>query len=136
MCPTCASNQISTTIKSTLTSVTVKWDSAISLAFAAEQLFAAAQLLTSDLVPWNRALRISYERHLVPLLENDSLLPEQIRDELLEAHRSYVSAKSRGMTPDFARQLARELMGILREVTGILNRIRGKNLLDIDQQAA
>jgi hypothetical protein len=40
------------------------------------------------------------------------------------------------MTPDFARQLARELMGILREVTGILNRIRGKNLLDIDQQAA
>jgi hypothetical protein len=114
----------------------VKWDSAISLAFAAEQLFAAAQLLTSDLVPWNRALRISYERHLVPLLENDSLLPEQIRDELLEAHRSYVSAKSRGMTPDFARQLARELMGILREVTGILNRIRGKNLLDIDQQAA
>ena len=114
----------------------MKWDSAISLAFAAEQLFAAAQLLTSDLVPWNRALRISYERHLVPLLENDSLLPQHIRDELLEAHRSYISAKSRGMSPDFARQLARELMGILRDVTRILNRMRGQKLLGLGQQAA
>ena len=114
----------------------MKWDSAISLAFAAEQLFAAAQLLTSDLVPWNRALRITYERHLVPLLENDSLLPAHIRDELLEAHRSYISAKSRGMNREFARQLAKELMGILRDITRILNRIRGQYLSDLGQQAA
>ena len=114
----------------------MKWDSAISLAFASEQLFAAAQLLTSDLVPWNRALRVSYERHLVPLLENDSLLPAQIRDELLEAHRSYVSAKSRGLTREFACQLASELMQILRDIIPILSRIRGQSPLDVDREAA
>ena len=64
----------------------MEWDSAITLAFAAENLFAAAQLLTSDLVPWRRALRVAYDRHLVPLLENDDFLPEDIREKRSEEH--------------------------------------------------
>jgi hypothetical protein len=113
----------------------VNWDSAITLAFAAEQLFAAAQLLTSDLVPWNRALRIAYERHLVPLLENDSLLPENIRDKMLDAHRSYISAKSDGLTPEFARELASQLMDILREIMPLLSRVTGRPTLEMGEAA-
>lgn len=82
----------------------MKWDSAINLAFAAESLFAAAQLLTSDLLPWDRALRLAYEKHLVPLVENDDFLPEDIRERLLEARRSYLRASSNGLSPTFARQ--------------------------------
>lgn len=100
----------------------MKWDSAITLAFAAENLFAAAQLLTSNLVPWKRALRLAYDRHLVPLLENDDFLPEEIRERLLDAHRSYIGASSRGLNSGFARDLASELMNILGEITVILNR--------------
>ena len=114
----------------------MEWDSAITLAFAAEQLFAAAQLLTSDRVPWNRALRLAYERHLVPLLENDTLMPEEIRDRLLEAHRSYVSAKSRGLNREFSRELASQLMTILGEITTILRRVSGPSLLNLDERAA
>ena len=113
----------------------MNWDSTITLAFAAEQLFAAAQLLTSDFVPWNRALRIAYERHLVPLLDNDSLLPENIRDKMLEAHRSYVSAKSRGLTREFARELASQLMDILREIMPLLSRVTGRPPLEMDDAA-
>lgn len=113
----------------------MNWDSAITLAFAAEQLFAAAQLLTSDIVPWNRALRMAYERHLVPLLENDSFLPAEIRDRMLEAHRSYLRAKSRGLSREFAQQLAGDLMSILREINPLLNRVSARPSLDLDRVA-
>jgi len=113
----------------------VNWDSAITLAFAAEQLFAAAQLLTSDLVPWNRALRIAYERHLVPLVENDSFLPADIRAKMLEAHRSYLREKSRGLSREFARELANDLMSILREIMPLLNRVSGRPALELDKAA-
>ena len=114
----------------------MKWDSAITLAFAAENLFAAAQLLTSDLVPWKRALRTAYDRHMVPLLDNDHLLPADIRDRLLDAHRSYLRANSRGLNPEFARQLASELMGILGEISSALNRVSGHSIFLPGHQAA
>jgi hypothetical protein len=101
----------------------VQWDSAITLAYAAEQLFAAAQLLTSDIVPWNRALPIVHEQHLAPLLENERFLPEGIRDRLLHAHRSYSVAKTAGMTREYARQLAAELMSILGDTSAMLSDI-------------
>ena len=114
----------------------MKWDSAITLAFAAENLFSAAQLLTSDVVPWKRALRLAYDRHLVPMLENDDLLPEEIRDKLLDAHRSFIRANSRGLNPTFARQLASELMDILGEITAIMNRTPKPATFFPDIQAA
>jgi len=114
----------------------LEWDSTITLAFAAEHLFQAAQLLTSDIVPWNRALRVAYERHMVPLLENDSFLPGEIRDKLLAAHRSYINAKSTGLSRDFARQLGSELMNIVTEITATLNRVSGTSFWRIDPQAA
>lgn len=114
----------------------MKWDSAINLAFAAENLFAAAQLLTSDLLPWNRALRIACEKHLVPLLENDEFLPSDIRERLLEAHRSYVRASSQGLSPTFARQLGSELMAILREISEVLNCSRASDSILPNLRAA
>jgi hypothetical protein len=119
-----------------ISSATVQWDSAITLAYAAEQLFAAAQLLTSDIVPWNRALRIAHERHLAPLLENERFLPERIRDRLLEAQRSYLRAKSAGITREYARQLASELMSILNDTSTMLNNISGPSWAHLGPQAA
>ena len=114
----------------------MQWDSAIALAFAAEQLFEAGQLLTSDLVPANIALHVVHERHLGPLLENGQFLPEPIRDQLVEAQQSYERAISKGLTRESARQLASKLITILSEVTGILKRISGPSLLDLDRRIA
>lgn len=114
----------------------MQWDSAITLAFAAEKLFEASQLLTSDLVPANRALEIVHEHHLVPLLDNGNFLPEPVRNQLVEAQRSYDSAVSKGLTRDFARQLASQLMRILSEITAILKRISGPSLLTLDRRVA
>ena len=112
-------------------STAVEWDSAITLAFAAEQLFAAAQLLTSDLVPCSRALRAAHERHILPLLENDTLLPSSIREKLRDAHQSYLAAEGSGLTPEFARQLASELTSILSEITQILSQVSAPSLADL-----
>lgn len=114
----------------------MKWDSAITLAFAAEHLFEAAQLLTSDLVPWEKALNIAHEQHMVPLLENDSFLPEAIRARLLAAQNSYLKAQSDGMSRNFARQLACELMNILNQISARLTPLAGPAFLRIDPQAA
>jgi hypothetical protein len=114
----------------------VEWDSAITLAFAAEHLFEAAQLLTSDLVPWETALKIANEQHMLPLLENDSFLPEAIRARLLAAQDSYLNSQSHGMSREFARQLARELMDILNQISTRLIPIAGPAFLRIDPQAA
>lgn len=114
----------------------MKWDSAITLAFAAEHLFEAAQLLTSDLVPPQRALKIAHEHHMVPLLENDTFLPSQIRGKLLAAQKSYVIATSKEFTRDFARELASELMNILSEITATLSPIATPLFLRINPEAA
>ena len=114
----------------------MEWDSAITLAFAAEHLFEAAQLLTSDLVPPERALKIAHEDHLVPLLENDTFLPPDIRRRLLAAQQSYVDATSKEFSREFARELASELMNILGEVTGTLSPIATPSFLRINPEAA
>lgn len=99
----------------------MQWDSAITLAYAAEQLFAASQLLTSDLVPSNRALRTAYDTHIAPLLDNERFLPEGIREKLLGARQTFLSASCTELSHDCARQLAAELMNILRDVSATLN---------------
>ena len=114
----------------------MKWDSAITLAFAAEHLFEAAQLLTSDLVPPERALKIAHEQHMVPLLENDTFLPPVIRGKLLAAQTSYVDATSKEFSRDFARELASELMNILSEVTATLGPVAAPSFLRINPEAA
>lgn len=114
----------------------MEWDSAITLAFAAEHLFEAAQLLTSDLVPPNEALRIVHARHLLPLLENDSFLPDHLREKLVAADEEYQNARAEGLTRDFARHLASELMSILVEINATLIPIAEPSFLRIRPEAA
>lgn len=114
----------------------MEWDSAITLAFAAEHLFEASQLLTSDLIPASEALHLAHGRHILPLLENACFLPAGIRDKLIAAHQDYQSASADGLTRDFARQLASELMDILGEVTATLTPIATPSFLRIRPDAA
>lgn len=114
----------------------MEWDSAITLAFAAEHLFEAAQLLTSDLIPPRRALKIAHEQHMVPLLENDTFLPPVIRGKLLAAQQSYVDATSKEFSRHFARELASELMNILSEIAATLGPIATPSFLRTNPEAA
>ena len=114
----------------------MEWDSAITLAVAAEHLFEAAQLLTSDVVPPQRALKIAHEQYMVPLLENDTFLPPDIRGKLLAAQKSYVDATSKEFSRDFARELASELMNILSEITSTLSPIGTPSFMRVNPEAA
>lgn len=114
----------------------MEWDSAITLAFAAEHLFEASQLLTSDLIHANEALHLAHAKHILPLLENACFLPAHIREKLIAAHNDYVNAATEGLTRDFARQLASELMDILGEVTTTLMPIATPSFLRNRQDAA
>jgi hypothetical protein len=64
----------------------VTWDGTVALAYAAEQLFAAAQLLTSDRIPADHALRVSCEQHISGLMEYREFLPKAIGTELEAAY--------------------------------------------------
>jgi len=114
----------------------LEWDSAITLAFAAEHLFEAAQLLTSDVVPPNEALQLAHNRHIVPLLDNACLLPADIREKLVAARDDYLNATADGLTRNFARHLASELMDLLSEIAATLAPIAGPSFLRIRPDAA
>jgi hypothetical protein len=55
----------------------VSWDCTVALAYTAEQLFAAAQLLTSDTLASEVALRTAC-KHISALLEYRRFLPSII----------------------------------------------------------
>ena len=101
---------------------TQKWDTAVTLAFAAEQSFGAAALLTSNMITQQEALRLSYDRYISPLLEHTRFLPLSITARLRSAQAKYVHAEKRGIGRDDARRLASELMVILRQIAPLLER--------------
>jgi len=98
----------------------VDWDTAVTLAFAAEQSFAAAQLLSSDRIAPEDALRLSYDKYISSLLAHTRFLPVSITAKLLRAQSRYVQAKERGISRDDAGRLASELMVILRQMASLL----------------
>ena len=60
-----ATDHIVAASHSYMTSISeVDWDGTVALEYAAEHLFAAAQLLTSDRIPADHALRVSCEQHI------------------------------------------------------------------------
>src|SRR5690349_24954844 len=92
------------------------WDTAVTLAFAAEQSFAAVQLLTSKKITPQDALRLSYDKHMFSLLENTRFLPIGITAKLRGARSKYAHALERGISIDDARRLISELMVILHQM--------------------
>jgi len=97
------------------------WDTAVTLAFAAEQSTAAAQLLTSNTTPPLDALGLAYDKYISSLLENTHFLPIGITAKLLSAQSKYVHAKERGISTEHARRLASELMVILRQMAPLFS---------------
>ena len=100
----------------------LNWDTAVTLAFAAEQSFAAAQLLTSNMITQQEALRLSYDKYISPLLEHTRFLPLSIAARLRSAHAKYVHADKKGIGTEDASRLASELMVILRQIAPLLER--------------
>ena len=103
---------------------TVNWDRAVTLAFAAEQSLAAAELLASNIITPQEALRLSYAKYISPLLEHARFLPLSITARLRSAHATYVHAEKRGIGREDASRLASELMVILRQIVPFLERRR------------
>lgn len=98
----------------------VDWDTAVTVAFAAEQSFAAAQLLTSDKITRLDALRLSYDKYVSSLLVHKHFLPIGIAAELRRVQSSYVQARERGIDSEGALRLTSELMIILRRMAPLL----------------
>jgi len=97
-----------------------EWDTAVTLAFAAEQSFAAAQLLTSDKITPLDALRLSYDKYVSSLLVHTQFLPISLTAELRGAQSEYAHAKEKGISREDARRLASDLMVILRRMAPLL----------------
>jgi hypothetical protein len=97
-------------------SLAMNWDTTVTLAFAAEQSLAAAQLLTSDKIAPLDALRLSYDKYISSLLTHTHFLPVGITARLRNARSKYASAAETGISTEDARQLTSELMVILREI--------------------
>jgi hypothetical protein len=73
-------------------SLAMNWDTSVTLAFAAEQSLAAAQLLTSDKIAPLDALRLSYDEHISSLLTHTHFLPIGITARLRNARSKYARA--------------------------------------------
>ncbi len=95
------------------------WDTTIALAYAAEQLFIAAQALSSDLVSPQRGLRTA-DGYLQLLLENERFLPSHIRKRLRHLHAAYLKNCSALVSEAAARTLARKTMSLLEEIRSAL----------------
>jgi len=104
------------------------WDTAVTLAFAAEQSTAAAQLLTSDKITPLDALRLAYDKYISSLLENTHFLPIPIIARLRRAQSTYVDAKETGISTEHARRLASELVVILRQMAPLFSAEPHKDL--------
>ena|SRR5579871_2400194 len=89
-------------------------------AFAAEQSFAAAQLLTNDQITLGEALELSHEKHLSSSLGNAELLPIAVTDELRTLGADYLQAKERGIKRDGALGMASELLAARRQMAALL----------------
>jgi DNA-binding NarL/FixJ family response regulator len=105
----------------------VDWDTAIALGYAAEQLFVAAQALTSDLVSKEQGLQAADTR-VVALLDNEQFLPTRIRDRLRRLHESYAKGGTRRLDEAAAHDLSQQTMRLLREVRDVLAWIESQRL--------
>ena len=100
------------------------WDTTVALAFAAEQSFAAAQLLTSDTATPTDALKLCYSKYVSALLVHSHFLPPGITENLEASQSNYVRAQEAGISTEDAERMASELVVILRQLTPFLTERR------------
>ena len=101
----------------------VDWDGTVALAYAAEQLFAAAQLLTSDTIPADQALRACCEQHISALLEYRKFLPPGLATELEAAHSICTDKIGSSISKEDLQQLSFGVMELLRHISRVLNQV-------------
>ncbi|HZU22271.1 MAG TPA: hypothetical protein VE998_05520 [Terriglobales bacterium] len=97
------------------------WDDVLALGYAAEQLFFAAQLLTSDMVPLDQAVHAACERHIGGLLRLKHLLPAELVHRL-EGCRGQCPTSGPLSRVD-AEQLGRRLLTIFEDLRRVLNQV-------------
>ncbi|HEX6465664.1 MAG TPA: hypothetical protein VFZ99_00075 [Terriglobales bacterium] len=96
------------------------WDTAVSLAYAAEQLVLAAQLLTSDIMPLSKAVATVYERHVPAILEHKKWLPFDVAQQLADAFSDYRSARHHILNHRIVQHLRSRLLKVLTIVNSYL----------------
>jgi hypothetical protein len=107
----------------------VDWDTAIALAYAAEQLFIAAQALTSDLVSTDQALSVADAR-LTALLQNAEFLPDGIGLRVRKLHDCYLRRRAAAhQDASIARSLANDTMSALEEIRDALSGMKRHRLV-------
>jgi hypothetical protein len=107
----------------------VDWDTAIALAYAAEQLFIAAQALTSDLVSKDQGLSIADSR-ISALLQNAEFLPDGIGQRVRQLHHSYLRRRAAAhQNASIARSLANDTMSALAEIRDVLSGMEQNRLI-------
>ena len=94
------------------------WDDVLAVGYAAEQLFVAAQLLTSDVIPLEEAVSTACDRHIARLLEYRNQLPGGVAARLELCFRECPA--DRALTHEQAEALSRRILGILDELRSIL----------------
>lgn len=103
------------------------WDHVIALSYAAEQLFIAAQLLTSDTVPLSFAVQQVCERHLTRLTQHRNLLPPYVNTWIAECLDRCTQIRDAGhFSGEIAQQLATSIRQLLDEVRLVLNRLTAR----------
>ena len=96
------------------------WDTVVTLAFAAEQACAAAQLLNNHEIARPDALRLCYEKYVSALLQHTHFLPAAITARLERARAKYTRTAKADLNREDARILTSELMAILRTISPVL----------------
>jgi hypothetical protein len=95
------------------------WDDVLALGYAAEQLFLASQLLTSDVVPIGEAVHTACHRHIGALLSVRRLLPGDLVKKLDAcAMQCQVNGN---LGHEQAKDLANRVLGILDDLRRVLN---------------
>ncbi len=111
------------------------WDNIIALSYAAEQLFIAAQLLTSDTIPLESAVEQVCERYLTRLKQHHGLLPAHVNAWIAECLGSCSQMREAGQFRlEYAQELAASIRQLLEEVRITLNRLTGR--LEAEEPAA
>ena len=103
----------------------VDWDNIIELGYAAEQLFMATQLLTSDTVPREHAVRETCNRYLARLMGHSELLPAEIIGHIRECQRHCEGLRSRGSIFDQdVHELSASIISLFGEIRLVLKDIQ------------
>src|SRR5438270_8433021 len=97
------------------------WDNVLALGYAAEQLFVASQLLTSDTVPLHEGIDAACEQHLGNLLRYEELLPATLTSSIRECRRRCREvSRAQHINPAAAHAVASDIRSVLEQVRNVL----------------